>query len=320
MDNENTFERVFRESNTSRIRESEGMTAAEFCSKVKDTYAKHFPKSLCVAKIYACLGKSITIDGYLAAGKEEESGGYLDNDMFSIGMFIHDLPPNTSPDSVLPDSMELTSNGSSFTVKPDNPYCAYGRVKVPFRKVTGDAKKILDYLDKYFGRFKDSAIDAREKDLLHKSFTELLDLDEKLGTAKAKKLTEAKAVPKFADADARDTLKERICECVSYIAYCTGIAMSNKPTSESDNGARGFSLWFEDEYGNNLWVKVRNIEGMVVTAFEYTFADKGKGTGRVCSESFSASMSDFHWDYPTDGALSFVAESLAKQVDITRKD
>jgi len=180
MDNEHTFEDVFKKSGASENKVATTMTVGEFLDEVKKLYAKYFPKSTCIAEIWKCLGTNILIKGRLSASKDEVSNKILENDMFSLGAMIQELPEDLTTESPFPSSVVLEAHGHSFTVKSDNQYMAYGHITVPFRKTTGDAKKILTYLDKFFNTFHSMVVDARKKDLLDPSYTKLMNMDEKL--------------------------------------------------------------------------------------------------------------------------------------------
>jgi hypothetical protein len=59
--------------------------------------------------------------------------------------------------------LTLETKGTSYLVKPTDPHMAYGRIKVPFRKVTGDPAAIVKGVKNYFEKLKKSLQDNRDK-------------------------------------------------------------------------------------------------------------------------------------------------------------
>lgn len=132
-----------------RICESTGSkTIPEFIKEVESTYNKYFPKSKCDAKFTSNFGSTIWIDCYLAGSKNEEPYGFWVNDMFGVSFSI-ELPDDTEKTSELPNNLELIARSSFIKTKPSNKFLAFDAKKVPFRKITGNADKILLGFDKY---------------------------------------------------------------------------------------------------------------------------------------------------------------------------
>lgn len=132
-----------------RICESDGsVTISEFMKEIASVYNKYFPKSKCDVKFSTNFGSTIWIDCYLAGDKNEEPYGFWVNDMFGVSFSI-ELPDDTEKTSKVPDSITLTARSSFIKTKPSNKFLAFDAKKVPFRKITGSAEKILSGFDKY---------------------------------------------------------------------------------------------------------------------------------------------------------------------------
>ena len=138
------------------------MTIKEFLGAVKKIYADHFPDSQCQAKLAKNLGRAIFIDFYLAKDSSEVSHGYAQNDMFKCGFVIH-LDDNVETDSPMPDAT-LEAMSSVIATKPSNKWLAYDATKVPFRKTTGNAKKLLSTIEKYVQKLANTIHTEYEND------------------------------------------------------------------------------------------------------------------------------------------------------------
>jgi len=138
------------------------MTIKEFLNEVRKIYAEHFPDSQCQAKLAKNLGRAIFIDFYLAKDSSEVSHGYAQNDMFKCGFVIH-LDDNVEADSQMPDAT-LEAMSSVIATKPSNKWLAYDATKVPFRKTTGNAKKLLSTIEKYVQKLANTIHTEYEND------------------------------------------------------------------------------------------------------------------------------------------------------------
>lgn len=150
------------------------MKFAEFKDAVKDAYKKYFPESQANVRIFNCLGKALTIDCFLAGDLSEIANSIPGNDMFWVQMWI-DLPKDYNKENDLPDTLVMEWQRSSVAKKPEQKYLAYGAEKVKYRKVSGDAKKIVKALDKYFSRLHDTVVNLRNNDLIHEEFADLVN-------------------------------------------------------------------------------------------------------------------------------------------------
>lgn len=148
------------------------MKFAEFKEEVKKAYAKRFPNSLCEVYIFKCLGRSLCITCRLAENEKEVPFGIMGNDMFCASMSIN-LPDNFGDDNDLPENMILEWQSSCIKAKPES-WLAYDAEKVSYRKTTGDSKKIIKALDKYFQRLYDTTKKLVEEDRIHPNYAELV--------------------------------------------------------------------------------------------------------------------------------------------------
>ena len=139
----------------------DSMTVQEFMDIIENTYHKYFPNSKCLIKFGNLLGTPyILIRCYLANSASELSGGYWENDMMHISFNVN-LPKNiTSTDDSLPTTITIeVVNGPTFATKPYKPedkYCAYGSVKIPFRKTSGTPSKVVTSFDRFSSKLYDT--------------------------------------------------------------------------------------------------------------------------------------------------------------------
>ena len=148
------------------------MKFKEFKEEVKKAYAKRFPNSLCEVFIFKCLGRSLCITCRFVENEKEVPFGIMGNDMFCASMSIN-LPDNFGDDNDLPENMVLEWQSSCIKAKPEG-WLAYDAEKVSYRKTTGDSKKIIKALDKYFQRLYDTTKKLVEEDRIHPNYAELV--------------------------------------------------------------------------------------------------------------------------------------------------
>jgi len=126
------------------LTEQTGGSAKEFAQEIDNLLKKHFPKSTTWAQFSTNLSESISIK--LAIGtKSDWSSKIINNAPIEYGAIIFGIV-----DSKTTNKMSLESSvGASITIKPaEGSHMAYGRVRVPTRKTTGDETKILKAIEK----------------------------------------------------------------------------------------------------------------------------------------------------------------------------
>ena len=148
------------------------MKFKEFKEEIRTAYAKRFPNSLCEVYIFKCLGRSLCITCRFVENEKEVPFGIMGNDMFCASMSIN-LPDNFGDDDDLPENMVLEWQSSCIKAKPEG-WLAYDAEKVSYRKTTGDSKKIIKALDKYFQRLYDTTKKLVEEDRIHPNYAELV--------------------------------------------------------------------------------------------------------------------------------------------------
>lgn len=141
------------------------MKLNELQAQIESAYHKYFPNSRIFVGYSDKLGATISIGCYLAGAKEENPGKYWDNDMFHVSLTIHgesgqQLPKGLQAESDLPEIMELSQYLSYFFKKTDNKYKYCDSEKFSFRKNSGDAEKLVKYLDKYFASMREKVLTA----------------------------------------------------------------------------------------------------------------------------------------------------------------
>ncbi len=152
------------------LRES-GEDVDAFLEEVERLYHRYFPRSRIDAVAPRILGRySIFIRCYLAGDGKEVPYGIWDNDMFNVRFHI-----DLTDDRQFYDPIVLESRVSFIWIKPESQYLAFSRAKVPFRKTKGDTRKILQALDKYFARLKDTLIRVDDEDLVPENRQDLVD-------------------------------------------------------------------------------------------------------------------------------------------------
>ncbi len=155
--------------------ENNNMTFMEFRNKIIEIYHNKFPNSLCSVRLMKMLGRAIVIDCFLANDKSELSGGYWENDMFKICFWIHNMPKDFEVNDTMPDMMTLTNSSSHMLITPPDRYLAFGSVKIPFRKTTGDANKIISAFKKYVDKLYDTVNQQIANSQIHSSYTKIVD-------------------------------------------------------------------------------------------------------------------------------------------------
>lgn len=146
----------------------------EFAEKIKKVYAEKFAWSACKVKPFICLGNSLYIDCYLSENENECSYGYLDNDMFKIS-FLVGLPDTFDFEAdELPENLVMTSLNNHYAIKPEDDCYYCSNRKIPYRKTTGTAEKLITV----FGKFTDKLYNQLMEDIkdgnIHPNYETLL--------------------------------------------------------------------------------------------------------------------------------------------------
>ena len=132
----------------------------QFAEEVKTIYKNYFPDSLCVVRFSTNIGAALFIDFYLAGDASECPSNYLLNDLFKCSFVIF-FPDGTTKGSKF-GTNTIECSGSRIMVKPTSKYVAFDTIKIPFRKTTGDASKILKALTKYIDKLFHTTLEQLE--------------------------------------------------------------------------------------------------------------------------------------------------------------
>lgn len=150
------------------------MKISEFVEQIKNVYKKYFPESLCHVKRENNLYASIGITCCLAGNREEESGGYWENDMLHVSFSVDndgaEFSRNLGTDDELPEVLRLEKWYNSYLIVPESKYLVYGRETVPFRRVTGNAEKIVKEFDAFCGRLQNSIEQSIKDGKIHEHY------------------------------------------------------------------------------------------------------------------------------------------------------
>lgn len=151
------YKRLFKEDINSN--------AVELAQEIKNEILKIFPKSYVNSTFSDNIISTITVRFALGKDKSEWEHGYWDNDPAQMILHIYGQnESNISKDGIINGLIYVETKYGSFLVKPDTgSHYAYSRVKVPFRKTTGNGEKIVQYLKKYFLTFKKVLQDNKDR-------------------------------------------------------------------------------------------------------------------------------------------------------------
>ena len=147
------------------------MKMSTLCTELENTYHKHFPDSRIIVEFSTKFYSSIYIRCFLAGSKEELSGGYWDNDMFHIVLYIEsergEFAKDITADSECPNPLVMESKDKSYFIKPENRMFAYGSRKISYRKVTGNAEKIIQTFEVFCTRLVASLKEDYQAENIH---------------------------------------------------------------------------------------------------------------------------------------------------------
>lgn len=153
----------------------------EFKIKAERLYHKYFPKSKCFVECeYGFGGSSISIHCYLANSRKECMNNLWENDMFKSCIYFIQMPTLKGTKfeediEELPDILKGTTvTAPKITTAPHNDDYAYGYEYIRESQITGDAKKILNWLDNQFNKLYDTTIKIIDTDRVADDYIELV--------------------------------------------------------------------------------------------------------------------------------------------------
>ena len=146
------------------------MKFEEFKNRIQEKYAENF-SGACVVRKYICLGKSIIIDCYMG---EAQTGTISDNDMLKVAFNIS-LPDKFNYDTdELPENLIMESWNNYYLIKPEDDYLAFSTRKIPYRKSTGTAEKLIGTAAKFFDKMYALIREDYASGNIHDKYTEVV--------------------------------------------------------------------------------------------------------------------------------------------------
>lgn len=154
------------------------MTIQKFMETIKQTYNKHFPLSLCVVRFDKSLYASIGISCYLSNDISECAHNIRMNDPLHFSLSVDHagraFSRETTTETDLPDNLILSVWHNNYKVKPDDKNYVFSSRKIPCRKTSGNAEKLITTMDRWFGQLKTQLQNDLDNDMIHKDHVELI--------------------------------------------------------------------------------------------------------------------------------------------------
>lgn len=154
------------------------MTIQSFMDKVKNTYNKYFPKSLCSVQFDRNLYSSIGISCFMAKTISECNHNIWMNDPLSLRLSIdHNgkaFAKDITNESEIPDDLILTVWYNHYRIKPEDKYLCFSSRNVSCRKTSGNADKMITVMDKWFSQLKTQLQNDLDNDMIHKDHEQLI--------------------------------------------------------------------------------------------------------------------------------------------------
>lgn len=142
-----------------------------FVKEIKDGVEKILPGFGIFVKYTNNLIPIISISIRIGKDKSEWASGIAGNDPLSAMLFVENIGKNGE----LNNQLELKATQSRVFTKADSPYVVYGSQKIPFRKVKGDKKKILQAIVKYANSVKSILKKVKSDGLVHDYHRKIFD-------------------------------------------------------------------------------------------------------------------------------------------------
>lgn len=121
---------------------------------------KIFPNAKISAQVYNGIGSpTLGITFYLISDRDDQTNKIVDNDP-AVTKFIAHLPME-HPTKDTKFKLEKLMGG--LYIEPEEKYLAMSRVKLPYRKSTGNIDKQVDKVIKYFKGVGQTILDNKDK-------------------------------------------------------------------------------------------------------------------------------------------------------------
>lgn len=146
--------KIVLEGEQSELSEASVQTAPELAGEIIKVHNKYFPNSYIHSEYSRNISPSIMVKIALSSSKKEAPYNILDNDPAITQFAIHLKGSVDEDDSTLtgPITVERFRGIGLAWNYPGG----FEKVKIPFRKTTGDPQKILKAFDRYFSRLRDA--------------------------------------------------------------------------------------------------------------------------------------------------------------------
>lgn len=125
---------------------------------LKAVFTKHFPKSRISGEFSTNLSPSIHIRFYLGNDRADFSSNIPENDPMIHDIFVW-MKNAVDDQGYITGPITLERSRGSLSVTDPTGRMAFNRVKIPFRKTTGDGKKVVQAFEKYLVRLKQAVKD-----------------------------------------------------------------------------------------------------------------------------------------------------------------
>ena len=136
-------------------------TAQQLAQEIEKTFQKYFPQSGINAKYTTNISPSIMVTIALAANKSEAPNNIIENDPMMARFAMHLEGSVVKETGMLSGDITVERfTGVGLGWHSSN---GYQKIKVPFRKTTGDPQKILKAFDRHFSRLRDAVKENAEE-------------------------------------------------------------------------------------------------------------------------------------------------------------
>lgn len=130
-------------------------TANELAQEIEKTFKKYFPDSFIQSRFETHLSPSVMVTIALAKDARESINNIIDNDPMITNFSIHLRGKVDSEGNIITPIVAERFRGIGLSWFPAGGGEAQ-KVKVPFRKATGDTAKIVKAFDTHFKRLRNA--------------------------------------------------------------------------------------------------------------------------------------------------------------------
>lgn len=154
------------------------MKFIELAQGIQSSYQRYFPNSSIDIGLSTSLYPTLYVTPRLAKTLDEVQNRIAGNDMFHIQISItyvdKPLQRGVQIDSDITEELQIEYDRSSYSIKTESQYMAYGARKITSRKSKGTPDKVLKALDAYFCRLKESVCKDVLLGNIHPNYTQIV--------------------------------------------------------------------------------------------------------------------------------------------------